>query len=133
MNQSIGKVSLLVRDYDEAIEFFCTKLKFQIVSDTNLGEGQRFLSVSPPCNTLNKIGADLVLSKANEQQMQYIGKQAGNGVLLFLSSDDFWRDYRNMQAAGVRFLEEPREEIYATVVVFEDLYGNKWDLLQAKF
>jgi lactoylglutathione lyase len=133
MNQSISKVSLLVRDYDEALEFFKTKLQFEVVNDTDLGNGQRFLSVSPPCSAPDTKGADLVLTKASAKQLQYLGKQAGSGVLLFLNSDDFCRDYQNMQAAGVQFLEEPREEVYATVVVFEDLYGNKWDLLQAKF
>ena len=91
------------------------------------------MSVLPSCSPAEKKGADLVLSKATPEQLKYIGKQAGSGVLLFLNCDNFWRDYQNMRTAGVRFLEEPREEVYATVVVFEDLYGNKWDLLQAKF
>lgn len=132
MNQSISKISLLVNDYDEALEFYLNKLKFRLVNDTNLGEGLRFVAISA-CSDSQPTGSDIVLVKATSKQAQYVGNQGGGGVLLFLETDDFWRDYQNMQTAGVSFLEAPREEVYATVVVFEDLYGNQWDLLQPKF
>jgi lactoylglutathione lyase len=132
MNQSISKMSLLVKDYDEALAFYLNKLKFELVNDTDLGNGQRFVAISASSQSQNQ-GSDIVLTKANPKQLEYVGNQAGGGVLLFLETDDFWRDYQNMQTAGVSFLEDPREEVYATVVVFKDLYGNKWDLLQPKF
>ncbi|MBI3244311.1 MAG: VOC family protein [Chloroflexi bacterium] len=129
MRQKIGHIALLVRDYDEAIAFYTHKLRFTLLEDTNMGEGRRWVLVAPPG------GAEtcLLLAKASSpDQENYIGNQTGGRVFLFLHTDDFWRDYREMKADGVVFLEEPREEAYGTVVVFEDLYGNKWDLLELK-
>lgn len=124
---AISNVALLVTDYDEAIAFYTRKLGFDLLEDTNLGAGKRWVQVAPKNNS----GTALLLAKAsNEKQLSAVGEQAGGRVWLFLQTDDFWRDYHAMQAAGVVFLEVPRQEPYATVVVFEDLYGNKWDLLQ---
>ncbi|MCS4307542.1 catechol 2,3-dioxygenase-like lactoylglutathione lyase family enzyme [Rheinheimera pacifica] len=124
---AISNVALLVTDYDEAIAFYTRKLGFDLLEDTNLGAGKRWVQVAPKNNS----GTALLLAKAtNEKQLSAVGEQAGGRVWLFLQTDDFWRDYHAMQTAGVVFLEAPRQEPYATVVVFEDLYGNKWDLLQ---
>ncbi|WP_251372481.1 VOC family protein [Rheinheimera oceanensis] len=124
---AISNVALLVTDYDEAIAFYTRKLGFDLLEDTNLGAGKRWVQVAPK----NSGGTALLLAKAsNEKQLSAVGDQAGGRVWLFLQTDDFWRDYHAMQAAGVVFHETPRQEPYATVVVFEDLYGNKWDLLQ---
>ncbi|PWB74535.1 MAG: extradiol dioxygenase [Anaerolineales bacterium] len=129
MNQTIGAISLLVRDYDEAISFYTNKLGFILVEDTDLGGGKRWVTVAPPGSG----GTRLLLAKAaSPEQESRIGNQTGGRVFLFLHTDDFRRDHEAMQANGVRFLEEPRHESYGTVVVFEDLYGNKWDLLEAK-
>jgi len=118
-----------VRDYAEAISFYTDKLRFNLVEDTNLGEGKRWVLVAPPGST----ETCLLLAKATSPtQESRIGNQTGGRVFLFLHTDDFGRDYQNMKANGVRFLEEPRMESYGTVVVFEDLYGNKWDLLELK-
>lgn len=130
MRQTIGQVSLLVRDYDEALAYFTHILGFRVVEDTLLAaEGKRWLLVAPP-------GADechLLLAKPRrEEEVALIGRQAGRRVFLFLHTDDFWRDYRRYRERGVRFCEEPRQEAYGTVVVFEDLYGNRWDLLERK-
>ncbi|MGL5185537.1 MAG: VOC family protein [Plesiomonas shigelloides] len=125
--QMIGKVALVVRDYDEAIAFYTEKLGFILTEDTPLGGGKRWVVVAPR----GQQGTQLLLAKAvGEQQVAAIGNQSGGRVFLFLQTDDFWRDYRTMQQAGVSFCETPREEAYGTVVVFQDLYGNKWDLLQ---
>lgn len=125
--QLIANVTLLVHDYDEAIAFYTAKLGFRLLEDTDLGNGKRWVQISPAGTT----GTALLLAKAsNQSQLQAVGNQAGGRVWLFLHTDDFWRDYTAMQSAGVYFCEAPREESYATVVVFEDLYGNKWDLLQ---
>lgn len=127
MRQRIGYITYLVRDYDEAISFFTQTLRFSLLEDTDLGGGKRWVLVTPP-------GAGeccLLLAKAaTPAQQQCIGAQAGGRVFLFLHTDDFWRDYHDMQARGVAFVETPRQEPYGTVVVFEDLYGNRWDLLQ---
>jgi len=129
MAQKIGSITLLVRDYDEAIDFYTHKLGFTLVEDTPLDEGKRWVLVSPP-------GASdtcLLLAKASSpQQENIIGNQTGGRVFLFLHTDDFWRDYQDMKSRGVAFIEEPRVESYGTVVVFEDLYGNRWDLLELK-
>ena len=125
----IANVSLLVRDYDEAIAFYTTKLGFELLEDTPLAEGKRWVQVAPRQHN----GTALLLAKAsNTQQLSAVGEQCGGRVWLFLQTDDFWRDYHAMRAAGVEFTEQPRQEAYATVVVFTDLYGNKWDLLQRK-
>jgi catechol 2,3-dioxygenase-like lactoylglutathione lyase family enzyme len=127
MPDSISTVSLVVRDYDEAIHFFTDCLRFTLVEDTPMGSGKRWVAVSPP----GEKGASLLLAKAvGEEQEARIGDQTGGRVFLFLRTDDFYRDYKYMKAKGVRFTEEPRQESYGTVVVFLDLYGNKWDLVQ---
>jgi catechol 2,3-dioxygenase-like lactoylglutathione lyase family enzyme len=126
MVQSISAVSLLVRDYDEAIEFFTRCLVFAVVEDTVLSPGKRWVVVRPPGG-----GTALLLAKAaTPEQAAHVGDQTGGRVFLFLQTDDFWRDCRDMKERGVRFTEEPREEEYGTVAVFLDLYGNRWDLVQ---
>lgn len=126
----ISNVNVLVADYDKAIDFYVNKLGFTLLCDVPITNEQRWIRVAPPVN--GATGTALVLVKANAQQVGLVGKQAGEGVFLFLQSDNFWQDYQRMQLAGVDFLEPPREEVYATVVVFRDGEGNKWDLLQAK-
>ena len=129
IKQHIGSVALVVNDYDEAIAFYTEKLQFTLIEDTDLGEGKRWVLVSPPGSN----GTHLLLAKAsNQQQMHAVGNQTGGRVFLFLHSNDFWRDYNSMKSKGVVFNESPREEPYGTVVVFQDLYGNKWDLLELK-
>jgi catechol 2,3-dioxygenase-like lactoylglutathione lyase family enzyme len=129
MPQHLGHVALVVRDYDDALAFYTQKVGFQLIEDTNLGDGKRWVLVRPPGST----GTDLLLAKAvNPEQASRIGNQTGGRVFLFLHTDDFWRDYRAMTARGVKFCREPKEEPYGTVAVFEDLYGNMWDLLQLK-
>ena len=125
----IGAVSLLVRDYDEAIAFFVGKLDFDLSEDTDMGGGKRWVRVAPPGDGTT----DLLLAVATtDAQRARIGDQTGGRVGFFLQTDDFWRDHARMSAAGVEFLESPREESYATVAVFRDAYGNRWDLLQPK-
>lgn len=127
IEQTIANVALVVNNYDEAIEFYTKKLQFDLVEDTDLGGGKRWVKLAPP----NSSGTHLLLAQAsNEKQLQSVGNQAGGRVFLFLQTNDFWRDYEYMKAQGVVFNEEPRVEAYATVAVFEDLYGTKWDLLQ---
>ncbi|MBR0758465.1 VOC family protein [Bradyrhizobium jicamae] len=129
MPQHIGSISLLVRDYDEAIAYFTEKLGFGLVEDTDLGNGKRWVLIAPPGSMETRI---LLAKAATADQAQHIGDQAGGRVFLFLYTDDFWRDYEAYRARGVRFREEPRVEPYGIVAVFEDLYGNRWDLLQLK-
>jgi catechol 2,3-dioxygenase-like lactoylglutathione lyase family enzyme len=125
----IAHVAVLVRDYDEAIEFFTGKLKFRLLEDTIMGPGKRWVLVAPP-GAAGERGTALLLAKAaTDDQSLCIGNQAGGRVFLFLRTGNFWRDYEDMRSLGVRFLETPREEPYGTVAVFLDLYGNKWDLL----
>jgi catechol 2,3-dioxygenase-like lactoylglutathione lyase family enzyme len=128
MIQSIMHVALVVREYDEAIEFFCEKLHFTLVEDTYQPEqDKRWVLVAPPGSN----GAQLLLARASTaEQERFIGNQAGGRVFLFLNTDDFWRDYEAMLEVGIRFVREPKVEDYGTVAVFEDLYGNKWDLVQ---
>ena len=129
MAQRLGYVALVVRDYDEAISFYTRSLGFQLIEDTDLGNGKRWVLVRPP----GAEGTDLLLARAvNPEQASRIGNQTGGRVFLFLHTDDFWRDYREMYARGVKFVRPPSEEAYGTVAVFEDLYGNRWDLLQLK-
>jgi catechol 2,3-dioxygenase-like lactoylglutathione lyase family enzyme len=129
MRQKLGCVALVVRDYDEALAFYTQQLGFRLIEDTNLGDGKRWVLLRPPGSS----GTDLLLAKAvNPEQASRIGNQTGGRVFLFLHTDDFWRDYREMSARGVKFREAPRVEAYGTVAVFEDLYGNQWDLLQLK-
>jgi catechol 2,3-dioxygenase-like lactoylglutathione lyase family enzyme len=129
MPQKIGYVSLLVRDYDEAIKYFTEMLLFHLVEDTALADGRRWVLVAPPGSNETRI---LLAKAATPEQDARIGDQAGGRVLLFLHTDDFWRDYDDMKWRGVRFRETPRREDYGTVAVFEDLYGNCWDLLQLR-
>lgn len=127
MVQSIVLLTLLVREYDEAIVFFTDALRFTVVEDKPLGPGKRWVVVSPPASS----GASLLLAKATtSEQLDHVGNQTGGRVFLFLHTNDFWNDYRYMQSHGVNFTEEPREEPYGLVVVFLDLYGNKWDLVE---
>jgi len=121
-------VALVVRDYDEAIEFYTQKLHFTLVEDTYQPEqDKRWVVVAPPGST----GTTLLLARASKpEQEPAIGNQTGGRVFLFLETDDFWRDYQAYKAKGVVFVREPREESYGTVAVFKDLYGNLWDLLQ---
>lgn len=128
--QSIVHVALVVRDYDEAIDFFTRKLHFTVVEDTYQPEqDKRWVVVAPPGSS----GTTLLLARASApEQEAFVGRQTGGRVFLFLATDDFWRDYEEMVAAGVRFVREPKEAPYGTVAVFEDLYGNLWDLLELK-
>ena len=127
MRQKIGYVALLVRDYDEAINYFTQVLRFTLVEDTRLTDGQRWVLIAPP----GASGTCLVLAQAvTPDQVMRVGNQTGGRVFLFLHTDDFWRDYHDMRSRGVVFQEAPRQETYGTVAVFKDLYGNRWDLLQ---
>lgn len=127
--RTILHVTLVVREYDEAIEFFTRKLGFEVREDTDLGGGKRWVIVGPRDSS----GTTLLLAKAaNPEQIQHIGNQTGGRVAFFLQTDDFAYEYERMKSAGVHFVENPRTEPYGTVVVFEDLYGNRWDLLQLK-
>jgi catechol 2,3-dioxygenase-like lactoylglutathione lyase family enzyme len=129
MAQSLGYVALVVRDYDEALAFFTQALGFTLIEDTPLEGDKRWVLVRPA----NSVGSSLLLARAvTPEQESRIGNQTGGLVFLFLHSDDFWPDYRQMTARGVKFREQPRQESYGTVAVFEDLYGNKWDLLELK-
>lgn len=128
MTESVATLALLVRDYDEAIEWFTRCLGFEVATNTDMGGGKRWVVVRPAGGK----GAGLLLAKAVGDQARAIGDQSGGRVFLFLETDDFAGTHSRMKREGVRFLEEPRHEPYATVAVFEDLYGNKWDLLQPK-
>src|SRR5690242_12788371 len=126
--QQLRHIALVVRDYDEALAFFCGKLKFTLVEDTYQPEqDKRWVVVAPPGST----GMSLLLARASKpEQEPFIGRQSGGRVFLFLSTDDFWRDYNAMIAQGIKFIREPQQQPYGTVAVFEDLYGNLWDLVQ---
>lgn len=130
MKQSIGQVAILVRDYDAAIDFYVNRLGFTLVEDIPIdAQSKRWVVVSPP----GSLESRLLLARAvGEEQASRIGNQTGGRVFLFLYTDDFWRDFRAYRSKGVVFLRPPREESYGTVAVFQDLYGNLWDLLQPK-
>ena len=129
MKQHIAHISLVVDDYDEAIQFYTQKLNFVLCEDTVLSETKRWVIVSPPGSD----GCSLLLAKAaTEEQKARIGNQTGGRVFLFLHTDDLHRDYKNMKEQGISFVREPSEEVYGTVAVFKDLYGNLWDLIQPK-
>lgn len=127
MKQHITHFALVVEDYDAAIEFYTKKLSFNLVEDTVLSETKRWVLVAPKGSTECCI---LLAKAANEEQRSRIGNQTGGRVFLFLHTDDFWRDYNAMSANGIRFVRPPQEESYGTVAVFEDLYGNLWDLIE---
>lgn len=128
MKQHLALISLVVADYDEAIAFYTGVLNFELCEDTALGSGKRWVVVRPP----GSLGCGLLLAKADgPAQTARIGDQTGGRVFLFLETDDFARDHARMIAAGVRFVRPPRQESYGTVAVFEDLYGNRWDLIQS--
>lgn len=128
MIQSIVHIALVVRDYDEAIDFYTKKLHFTLVEDTYQPEqDKRWVVVSPPGSS----GTTILLARASKpEQEAFVGNQAGGRVFLFLNTDDFWRDYNDMVAKGIEFVREPNEQPYGIVAVFKDLYGNLWDLLQ---
>ncbi len=128
MKQNIVHIALVVKDYDEALDFYVNKLKFDLIEDTYLPEeDKRWVVVSPP----NSTGVSLLLARASKpEQLDFIGNQAGGRVFLFLNTDDFWRDYERMTSLGINFVREPKEQGYGTVAVFEDLYVNFWDRLQ---
>ncbi len=129
VKQKIGYVALLVRDYDETLAFYTGVLGFDLLEDTMLDGGKRWVRVAPPGDA----GTCLLLAKATTpEQAARIGDQTGERVFLFLHTDDFWRDYHALRARGLQFTEEPRAESYGTVAVFVDLYGNRWDLLELK-
>lgn len=129
MSQSIATAALLVADYDEAITFYCDRLGFDLVEDSDLGGGKRWVVVAPP----GRAGAQLLLARADgEAQRAAIGNQGGGRVMFFLQTSNFPKDHAAMLERGVTFLEEPRHEAYGSVAVFTDLYGNKWDLIQPK-
>ena len=128
MTQAIVHIALVVKDYDEAIDFYTRKLHFTLIEDTYQPEqNKRWVVVSPPGSS----GTTILLARASKpEQEPFVGNQAGGRVFLFLGTDDFLRDYEEMRAAGVRFVRPPKEQDYGTVAVFEDLYGNLWDLVQ---
>lgn len=129
MPQRIASVSLVVRDYDEAIAYFTSVMDFTVLEDCPLGGGKRWVVVAPPGSN----GATLLLARAkNDLQLTRVGDQTGGRVFLFLRTDDFQRDFERLKQRGVEFVEPPREEEYGTVAVFIDLYGNLWDLVQPR-
>ena len=130
MKQSIVHIALVVNDYDEAIAFYTEKLHFTLVEDTYQPEqDKRWVVISPP----GSIGTTLLLARASKpEQEPFVGNQTGGRVFLFLNTDDFWRDYNEMLSRGIKFVRPPKEAEYGLVAVFEDLYGNLWDLLQLK-
>jgi len=128
MRQTLAHIALVVRNYDEAIAFYTRVLGFQLIEDTDLGGGKRWVLVAPPGSSTSLLLAEA----ANAEQSSRIGNQTGGRVFLFLHTDDFWRDYRMLQSHNVRFVRDPKEEEYGTVAVFADLYGNLWDLIERK-
>jgi catechol 2,3-dioxygenase-like lactoylglutathione lyase family enzyme len=128
MKQSIVHIALVVKDYDEAIDFYTQKLNFELIEDTyQPDQDKRWVVVSPPGSN----GVTLLLARASKQEQEpFIGNQSGGRVFLFLNTDDFWRDYNSMISKGIKFMREPKKQAYGMVAVFEDLYGNLWDLLE---
>lgn len=129
MERHIAAISLLVRDYDEAIAYYTQKLGFVLLEDTPLGDGKRWVRIAPRDSAETSL---LLARAANERQRAQVGDQMGGRVGYFLHTDDFRRDHAAMSAQGVKFVEAPRYEPYGTVVVFEDLYGNRWDMIEPK-
>ena len=129
MNRKIAHVTLVIRDYDEAIDFYVNKLKFNLVEDTVLDQGKRWVLVSPN----SEYSCSLLLAKATgNNQEKAIGNQSGGRVFLFLNTDNFKRDFQNLIDNNIKIVREPKEEPYGIVAVFEDLYGNLWDLIEPK-
>ena len=129
MKQSIAQFAIVVNDYDEAIKFYTKKLHFDLIEDTTLSDTKRWVVIRPAGSD----GCCILLAKAaNDEQKIRVGNQTGGRVFLFLHTDDFWRDYNAMTADGIRFVRPPVEESYGIVAVFEDLYGNLWDMIQPK-
>lgn len=128
MKQEIVHIALVVKDYDEAIDFFTSKLNFVLIEDIYQPEqDKRWVVVAPP----NSTGTTILLARASKpEQENFIGNQAGGRVFLFLNTDNFWRDYNEMTSKGIEFVREPVKADYGTVAVFKDLYGNLWDLLE---
>ena len=128
MKQSIVHIALVVEDYDDAINFFVNKLKFELIEDTyQPTQDKRWVVVSPPGSS----GVTLLLARASKaEQKAVVGDQTGGRVFLFLTTDDVWRDYKRMVLEGIKFIRQPQQQDYGTVAVFEDLYGNLWDLLE---
>lgn len=128
MIQSVVHIALVVKDYDEAIDFYTRKLHFELIEDTYIPEqDKRWVVISPPGSN----GTTILLARASKvEQEDFIGNQAGGRVFLFLGTDDFWRDYNEMIKVGIEFVREPKKQDYGTVAVFKDLYGNLWDLVQ---
>jgi catechol 2,3-dioxygenase-like lactoylglutathione lyase family enzyme len=128
MNQSIGQITIVVRNYDEAVGFYVHTLGFQLIEDTYIPEqDKRWVVVAPRGSNSIRL---LLARAVSEEQSSRIGNQTGGRVFLFLYTDDFWRDFRSYKSKGIAFVREPKEERYGTVAVFRDLYGNLWDLLQ---
>lgn len=120
-------MALVVKDYDEAIAWFSEKLNFQLVEDTRLSEEKRWVVMAPPGSNECRL---LLARAANDRQLSRVGDQTGGRVFMFLYTDDFWRDYERMKNLGIEFARPPKEEVYGTVAVFKDLYGNLWDFIQ---
>ena len=129
MKQYIAQFALVVKDYDEAIDYYTKKLNFELIEDTKQSEEKRWVLVKPKGASETAI---LLAKAVNEEQKSRVGNQSGGRVFLFLYTDNFWRDYNQMQEKGIKFIKEPKEEAYGTVAVFEDLYRNIWDLLEPK-
>lgn len=129
MPQTLGHIALVVRNYDEALAFYTQVLGFELIEDSDLGGGKRWVLVTPP----GPRGTSLLLAQAaTPEQASRIGDQTGGRVFLFLITDDFWRDYKLLRSRNVTFVRDPKEEPYGTVAVFADLYGNLWDLIQRR-
>ena len=130
MKQRIGRLTVVVRDYDEAIDFYVSKLGFTLVEDTLMpGQNKRWVVVAPPGSTETQL---LLARAVDDEQLSRVGNQTGGRVFLFLYTDDFWRDFKAYQSRGVAFVREPIEEPYGTVAVFQDGCGNLWDLMQPR-
>lgn len=129
MKQELAHIALVVADYDEAIKFYTQYLNFTLIEDTVLSDSKGWVLIAPP----NSTGCQLLLAKAaTDEQQTRVGNQTGGRVFLFLYTDDFWRDHKAMKEKGIEFVREPIEELYGTVAVFKDLYGNLWDLIEPK-
>jgi len=129
MKHNLALVSIVVAEYEEAIRFYTEKLNFVLIEDSVLSDSKRWVVVAPKGSE----GCKLLLAKAaTEEQHSRIGNQTGGRVFLFLHTDDFWRDYKTFKDRGISFVREPSEEVYGTVAVFKDLYGNLWDLIEER-